>query len=245
MADDFYLFANCNFVPDRYPDWQAAYDDLAKYVWSSEHTTKTYYFGIPFDYAHDFNKTTSMFAFEVYGSREVGPLRSPRPPRLPRHDPIPHQNPPASTTGLDLSHYRLITGFLDLPGTRPEASIMQDIRITCTSPSARTALISSLTTLVNGIEDQGRRNGGAGGVLTYMAFESLDDEVGVRVFGRWDTREDMERFIRREDVGAFWMGNKENVKAMEQRGYLPNGKGWLHRGSGFAGEERGKGRARI
>ena len=95
MADDFYLFANCNFVPDKYGDvrihpsslptklplpnlgiaqqWQAAYDDLAVYVHSSEHTTKSYYFGIPLDYAHDFSKTTSMFAFEIYSSRDVSP----------------------------------------------------------------------------------------------------------------------------------------------------------------------------
>jgi hypothetical protein len=36
-----------------------------------EPTTKTYYFGIPLEYAHDYNATTLMFAFEVYGKREV------------------------------------------------------------------------------------------------------------------------------------------------------------------------------
>jgi len=52
--------------------WQAAYDDLASYVYSFEPTTKAYYyFGIPMDYAHDFSKTTSMFAFEIYGSPNV------------------------------------------------------------------------------------------------------------------------------------------------------------------------------
>ena len=92
MADKFYLFANCNFVPDRYKDvrnrfhcchfseekltkplqqWQAAYDKLAKYVWAKETTTMTYYFGIPMEYADDFAATTSMLAFEVYGKRDV------------------------------------------------------------------------------------------------------------------------------------------------------------------------------
>jgi hypothetical protein len=55
----------------RRVQWQAAYDDLAKHVSKNEPTTMTYYFGIPLDYAHDFSKTTSMFAFEVYGCREV------------------------------------------------------------------------------------------------------------------------------------------------------------------------------
>jgi hypothetical protein len=31
----------------------------------------TYYFGIPFDYAHDLHGTTHMFAFERYGSKDV------------------------------------------------------------------------------------------------------------------------------------------------------------------------------
>ena len=74
----FYLFANCNFVPDHYDAWQAAYDDLALHVEPNEPTTQTYYFGIPIDYADDFAKTTSMFAFEVYGKREVSCLRRQR-----------------------------------------------------------------------------------------------------------------------------------------------------------------------
>lgn len=50
---------------------QAAYDDLAAHVEPHEPSTQTYYFGIPLDYAHDLDATTSMFAFEVYGRREV------------------------------------------------------------------------------------------------------------------------------------------------------------------------------
>lgn len=146
--------------------------------------------------------------------------------------------PPASTTGLDLNHYRLVAGFLDLPGNKTEASVTQDVRITCASSSARDSLLSSLSFLVTSVEKGERENGGKNGVLTYMAFASHDDDVGARIYGRWRTREDMERFIRRDEVIAFWMGNKENVRAMEQRGYLPNGKGWLHRGSGYAGDQK-------
>jgi len=51
--------------------WQAAYDKLAEYVYANEQTTLTYYFGIPFDYAHDISSTTLMFAFEGYGNRDV------------------------------------------------------------------------------------------------------------------------------------------------------------------------------
>jgi quinol monooxygenase YgiN len=237
MADDFYLFANCNFVPDKYGDWQAAYDDLAKYVWSSEPNTKAYYFGIPLDYAHDFSKTTSMFAFEIYGTRDdlygaKGHLSSPAMAKF------LELIPAASTTGLDLNHYRLVAGFLDFPGDKTEAAIMQDVKITCTSASARDALLKSLSSLVSSVEKQERENGGKNGVLTYTAYANHDDDVGARIYGRWKSRDDMERFIRRDDVNNFWMGNKEHIRAMEQRGYLPNGKGWLHRGHGYAGEHK-------
>jgi hypothetical protein len=141
--------------------------------------------------------------------------------------------PAASTTGLDLNHYRLISGFLDLPGDASPAGIMQDMRISCTSHSARAFLLSSLSSFVSSLHSESlssRKESLKDGILTYMAFESLDDDVGVRIFGRWRTREDMERFIRRDDVVGFWMGNKEGVRAMEQRLYVENGKGWLHRG---------------
>lgn len=146
--------------------------------------------------------------------------------------------PAASTTGLDLNHYRLTSGFLDLPSDSTTAAIMQDIKITCTSTTARSSLLASLNSLVSSIESQERENGGKSGVLTYMAFESLDNDTGARIYGRWKTREDMEKFIRREDVNGFWMENKEGVRAMEQRCYVPNGKGWLHRGQGYAGESK-------
>lgn len=149
--------------------------------------------------------------------------------------------PQASTTGLDLNHYRLLTGFLDSSSTGAPAEIMQDIRITCISPTARTTLLRSLRSLVDTV---GARSKEEDGTLTYMAFESLDDEVGARIYGRWRTRGNLEHFIRGADVNAFWTENKELVKAMEQRLYVPNGKGWLHRGSGYAGEEK-DGKAKI
>lgn len=144
--------------------------------------------------------------------------------------------PSASTTGLDLNHYHLVSGFLDLPGDRSEAGIMQDMRIICVSASARDTLLKNLADFVTSVEKEERGSEGKGGVLTYMAFANLDDEVGARIYGRWKAREDMERFIRRDEVVGYWMENKESVRAMEQRLYLPNGKGWLHRGSGYAGE---------
>ncbi|KAJ4351645.1 uncharacterized protein N0V89_006988 [Didymosphaeria variabile] len=229
--DDFYLFANCNFVPDQYAAWQAAYDDLATYVYAKEPTTKTYYFGIPLDYAHDFNKTTSMLAFEVYRRREdlyTTHLNSSAMSTFLK------RIAPTTTTNLDLSHYRLTAGFLDLPSTTVEAGIIQNIRITCVSSSTRTSLLTHLSQLVNNVYQEELANDGNGGVLTYMVFLCLDDDVGVRVLGRWRNREDMEGFVRRTDLGLLWQGQKAGVARMEQRYYVPNGKGWLHRGGARA-----------
>jgi hypothetical protein len=144
---------------------------------------------------------------------------------------------PTTTTNLDLAHYRLAAGFLDLPGDASPAGVVQDIRITCVAPSFRSSLLASLTRLVNNIHNEAKRNGGRNGVLTYMAFECLDDDVGVRILGRWREKGDMENFVRRGDLGAFWQGEKGRVSKMEQRCYVPNGKGWLHRGrrTGMAG----------
>jgi quinol monooxygenase YgiN len=177
-----------------------------------------------------------MLAFEIYGSR--GDLYDTH-LASPAMKTFLEEIPATSTTGLDLNHYRLVAGWLDASYKCEEARIMQDVRITCVSGSARAELLVALKGLVDVV-------GSAEGTLTYMAFASLDDDVGARVFGRWRTQEHMEAFIRRAEVNAFWMGSKERVRAMEQRLYVPNGKGWLHRGSGYAGEkESGTARAKM
>ena len=96
------------------------------------------------------------------------------------------------TTGLDLSHYSLIDGFLDLPGDMRECGIMQDTRIVCVSPQATDSVISALAALTASVEKKEKAEGEESGVYTYMAFKSLDDETGARIFGRWRNREAME-----------------------------------------------------
>ncbi|KAH7406050.1 hypothetical protein DE146DRAFT_779536 [Phaeosphaeria sp. MPI-PUGE-AT-0046c] len=229
--NDFYLFANCNFVPGKYNDWQSAYDSLASYVFSSEPTTKSYYFGIPIDYAHAIPSTTSMFAFEVYGTREDLYETHLASPAMQKFLTL---IPAASTTGLDLNHYRAVAGFLDASHEREEAGVMQDVKITCISGAAREELLVGLKRLVEGVN-------GDGGTLSYMGFACLDDDAGARIFGRWKSREDLERFIRKDEMNAFWVANKEQIRGMDQRLFIPNGKGWLHRGRGYAGEEERRG----
>lgn len=148
--------------------------------------------------------------------------------------------PAHTTTDLDLNHYAYLAGFLDRDGDRRECSIMLDQRIRCKSATARSTLVPHLKTLASTITSTERDN--PSGVLTFMAVESLDDDEGARIYARFETREAMEAFLRRGEVDAFWQAVKGEVRGMEQRAYLPNGKGWLHRGGGTV--ETGKGIAR-
>ncbi|KAK5723078.1 hypothetical protein LTR17_014040 [Elasticomyces elasticus] len=200
--------------------WQAAYDDLAAYVWPKEPTTMTYYFGIPLDYADDFSKTTSMLAFEVYGCREdlYGThLNSPAMAEflsiVPAH----------TTTDLDLNHYEAVGGFLDREGDKQECAIMLDIRIACKTAAAQSVVVKNMQGLISAVI------GAELGPLTFMAFSSLDNDTNTRLFGRFESREALERFVRGRHMLAFWRQCREDIASMESRSYVPNGKGWLHR----------------
>ena len=136
--------------------------------------------------------------------------------------------PTHTTTDLDLQHYTCVGGFPDRDGDKKECAIMQDTRILCKSAQARLAVLKRLENLTATVQKTEKE--APTGVLTYMGFECLDNETGVRIYGRFESRDAMEGFLRRKDVLGFWMESKGDVAGMECRGYLPNGKGWLHRG---------------
>jgi len=131
--------------------------------------------------------------------------------------------PPTTTAGLDLMHYSCVGGYIDQPGDKRECKIMQDTRISCVSANAREEVLSKLKVLSKSIESSRDM------VYTWMAFSSLDDDVEVRIFARFETREAMERHARTKDVAVFWSDSKDDIKQMDSRCYVPNGKGWLHR----------------
>ncbi|KAI1861250.1 uncharacterized protein JN550_011072 [Neoarthrinium moseri] len=220
VAPELYLFANVNLVPRKYDDWQSAYDHLAEYVWDKEPTTKTYYFGIPFDFAEDVSGATLMFAFEIYENRErltETHLKSAAMAKfLERALPI-------MTTGLDLAYYTKVGGFLDSRGDRQECGIMHDTKIECVSPAARETVISELQAIARGLEaDEG--------VYTYVICASMEEKTGLRVFARFQSKDDLERVSRTGNVLRFWKEfGQTKIATMQQRGYFPNKKGWLHR----------------
>jgi quinol monooxygenase YgiN len=131
--------------------------------------------------------------------------------------------PPTMPTGLDLSHYAKVAGYIDSPGDKRECAIMADTRISCISATARSAVVSKLSQLAKSVEKDGD------GVYTWLAFSSLDNDTSLRIFARFESREAMEVYQRRKDVASFWAEGKEDIGTSECQRFAPNGKGWLHR----------------
>jgi quinol monooxygenase YgiN len=131
--------------------------------------------------------------------------------------------PPTMPTGLDLSHYAKVAGYIDAPGDKRECAIMVDTRVSCISATARSTVILKLSQLAKSVEKD------AQGVYTWMAFSSLDSDTALRIFARFESREAMEVYQRRKDVADFWAESKDDVGTRECQRYAPNGKGWLHR----------------
>ena len=135
--------------------------------------------------------------------------------------------PEHTTTDLDLNHYRAIGGFIDRDGDKKECAVMLDQRIGCKSSDQRDAIIKSLQGLALNVQSTEKQQ--ASGILTFIGFASLDDETSARIYSRFESRKSMEIFLRRSDVESFWRKSKSDIANMESRGYVPNGKGWLHR----------------
>lgn len=133
--------------------------------------------------------------------------------------------PETMITGLDLSNYEDVGGFLDRFNDKRECEVMVDVRISC-KPEARQALLSRLSTLASIISESDYK-----GVLTFFVLKSLDSEQGVRIFQRFQSWKAQTNHVSDQPVLNFWRSSKEDILSMESQAYVPNGKGWLHRGS--------------
>ncbi|KAF1814880.1 hypothetical protein P152DRAFT_471539 [Eremomyces bilateralis CBS 781.70] len=229
--DDFYFFTTFNLFPDKYDEWQSAFDGLAAYTWEEEPDTKTYQFAVPLDYKDNWSGATSVLAFERYGEREDLYKTHFKSPAMAKFLLL---TTPLVTTDPDLNHYECVGGFLDIFGKKSECEIILDVKIACRSDSARSDVLGRLTELADIVEDKEKMM--SSGVMTWMAFKRLDNDTGVRIFGRYKTRDAMEKFIRREEYNDFWRASLKDIGSMESRGWVPNGKGWLHR-EGLEGEK--------
>jgi hypothetical protein len=206
------------------PQWQAAYDELAKHVFANEPDTLTYYFGLPFEHADKPSKTDYMFAFEAYANRAAlyethlksGPMTTAFLPTAGK----------AMTTGLDLAHFEAVGGFLDASGKKTECGVMHDMQIRCVDAARRAEFLGALRLLCLLVGERQKADG-KGEVLTFLGCKSLDNDTGARLFARYKDRETWERWLRDGAFKLFWENVKPCIASMEARGYMPNGKGWL------------------
>lgn len=129
---------------------------------------------------------------------------------------------PTMTTGLDLTHYEDVGGYLDKPADKRECGIFYDTRITA-AQGKREEVIKGLRGVAEWVEKNEE------GTYTYLVLRSLDGEDGVRVFERYKSKEALEKHWKGQKLLDFLMGSKELIRSMEGRGYIPNGHGWLHR----------------
>ncbi|OAA53983.1 hypothetical protein SPI_09190 [Niveomyces insectorum RCEF 264] len=131
-------------------------------------------------------------------------------------------------TGFDLQHYNRVAGFLDLSGDSTPCGLMYDTRVVCKSAATRDTVLARLIALGPAIETSGLAKNGA--ILTWMAFASQDHDNDARIFARFRDKTGLDAYNRLSAVLEFWAVGKENdIDKIEQRGYVENGKGWLHR----------------
>lgn len=165
-----------------------------------------------------------MLAFEAYGSRSdlydvhlkstaMGNFLSAAVPEM--------------STGLDLVHYKAVAGFLDRSGRKTECGIIHDVQIQCHDKGSRVKVLEELSKLCAQIEEKQGGKGADGEVLSFVGMESLDNETGVRIFARYQSRDAWEAWQRNPIVKGFFEAVKPQVASMQSRPYVPNGKGWL------------------
>jgi len=182
----------------------------------------TYYFGLPTQFWTNKSATTHMFAFEIYADREALYTTHFSSPTMAT---FLSKIPETMTTGLDLSHYEDVGGFLDRYNDKRECEVMVDVRITCNDSETRAKVLGKLSSLAEDIAHSSMR-----GTLTFLVLKSLDKDQGVRVFQRFESWKALTEQTGSKAVLDFWLGSKEEVMSMESQCYVPNGKGWLHRG---------------
>ena len=135
--------------------------------------------------------------------------------------------PEHSTADPSLNHYSCVGGYLDRDGDKEGCAIMIDQGIVTKNAESRSSFLKRLEQLTSKVQSSEKEN--RSGVLTFLGFSCLDNETGARIYARFESREAMEDFLRRQDVNEFWMESKADIVSMEAHRYVPNGKGWLHR----------------
>jgi quinol monooxygenase YgiN len=208
--------------------WITAYKPLEDYVRANEaDSTLTYYFGTPAEFQGNHSASPSLLAIEQYPQRsDLYDIHF----HSPAMGPFLEKIPDTMTTGLDLSHYKDVAGFLHRGEdgvSEGQRGLWWDTRIWCKDAQARAEVLRRLS----GVAEDVRRleEVGTWSFLVLKGLKGLDDEVRVRVFERYKDLKALERHWQGDSLLEFWKESKDLVRSMEGRGYVPNGWGWLHR----------------
>jgi quinol monooxygenase YgiN len=126
------------------------------------------------------------------------------------------------TTGLDLTHFEDVGGFLDKPGDKKECGIFTVTKFLA-KKGKREELIKKLVELARHVEESEKDT------YTSLVLKSLDNETDIRTFERYASRKALEEHTASKEVINCLMGSKDEISSMESRSFIPNGRGWLHR----------------
>ena len=159
-----------------------------------------------------------MLAFEAYDAR--ADLYDTHFHSKAMHDFLPKIKK-TMTTGLDLTHYEDVGGFLDKADMR-ECGIIYDTRIK-SARGKRDEVLNRFKTLSQWVEKN------ESGTYTFLVLKSLDNDSGVRIFERYENKSALVEHMSGQKLLETFMDSKEIIASMEGRGYSPCGFGWLHR----------------
>lgn len=131
--------------------------------------------------------------------------------------------PPIMSTGLDLTHYTDVSGFLDKTGKSTECTVIHDTKILCASSSARDVVLNKLAAIAEHAEKEEK------GTYTFYVLKCLDHNNQIRIFERYASWDALDIHQKNPALTKLWLGSKEEIRSLEGRTYSPNNKGWLHR----------------
>lgn len=197
----------------------AYHADAEPHVYNNEPTCLAYYFCVPPEYSNDIPSTQFILAFESYTKRsdlyDIHMHSEALQTFLPKIG-------KTMITGLDLTHFEDVGGFIDKPGKCKPAAVVKVTRVKA-YPGKRDEVLEMLRGIAEAAEKEEKDT------YTFFILKSLDNDVDVRVLERYGSEEGLKAHMRGEKYLEGFAGAKDIVASLEGHRYVETGEGWLHR----------------
>jgi quinol monooxygenase YgiN len=215
------LHFRAKYVINIICQWFKAYkDDAEPHVWKNEkETCLTYYFMVPEENEHDKSASPFLLAFEGYTQRSD------------LYDIHLHSDAMAKflpkigetmITGLDLSHFEDVCGFLD-KADDAKAGVIYVSRIKAHA-GKRDELLGKLKKLADAV-DKNEKD-----CYSYLVLKSLDNEEDIRIMERYGSKKGLEDHLKSKEFLDTFKSSKDIVAGLEGRRFVEcEERGWLHR----------------